>query len=194
MAKVTRPCSLCEAVYEGDSRSRYCSPECKQESARRRAAAWYVEHRDDPELRRRVKAATARHYERTKADPDEWAKKLARTAAWRMLNPDLMRTSNREWCAANRDRKRAKDHRRRARLLDAYVADVDPAVIWKRDKGICGICHEPIDPSLPWSDKMCRTLDHIVPLAKGGTHEPSNVQLAHAVCNSRKCDRLDVAA
>jgi 5-methylcytosine-specific restriction endonuclease McrA len=29
-------------------------------------------------------------------------------------------------------------------------------------------------------------LDHIVPLARGGTHEPRNVQVSHARCNNRK--------
>jgi 5-methylcytosine-specific restriction endonuclease McrA len=29
-------------------------------------------------------------------------------------------------------------------------------------------------------------LDHIVPLSRGGTHEPSNVQLAHYGCNSKR--------
>jgi 5-methylcytosine-specific restriction endonuclease McrA len=33
-------------------------------------------------------------------------------------------------------------------------------------------------------------MDHIVPFAAGGTHEPANVQLAHRVCNSRKGARL----
>jgi 5-methylcytosine-specific restriction endonuclease McrA len=43
---------------------------------------------------------------------------------------------------------------------------------------------------------MTLTLDHVVPLAKGGTHEPANTQIAHAVCNSRKNDSIvgDIAA
>lgn len=34
------------------------------------------------------------------------------------------------------------------------------------------------------------TLDHIIPLSKGGTHTWDNVQLAHMSCNAGKCDRL----
>ena len=33
------------------------------------------------------------------------------------------------------------------------------------------------------------TVDHIVPLSKGGTHTWNNVQLAHMACNSGKCDK-----
>jgi 5-methylcytosine-specific restriction endonuclease McrA len=35
-------------------------------------------------------------------------------------------------------------------------------------------------------DPMSPSLDHILPLSKGGTHEPRNVQLAHLGCNVRK--------
>lgn len=71
------------------------------------------------------------------------------------------------------------ENRRRARLLDAFVAPVDPAAIRARDRGLCGICgiHVALED---------QSLDHVIPLAAGGTHEPSNVQLAHRVCNSRK--------
>jgi 5-methylcytosine-specific restriction endonuclease McrA len=73
--------------------------------------------------------------------------------------------------------------------LGAFVADVDPTEVWIRDEGIRHICEVAIDPDLPWPHKFSKTLDHVVPLAKGGTHQPENVRLAHAVCNSRKNDR-----
>lgn len=68
--------------------------------------------------------------------------------------------------------------RRRARLLEAYVADVDYDEILIRDAGICGICGEQIFEN--------PEIDHIVPLAADGTHEPDNCQLAHLACNRRK--------
>jgi 5-methylcytosine-specific restriction endonuclease McrA len=37
---------------------------------------------------------------------------------------------------------------------------------------------------------MAPTIDHIVPLSKGGTHEPINCRTAHFLCNSTKGDRL----
>jgi 5-methylcytosine-specific restriction endonuclease McrA len=33
------------------------------------------------------------------------------------------------------------------------------------------------------------TVDHIIPLARGGSHTWDNVQLAHHLCNSLKGDR-----
>jgi 5-methylcytosine-specific restriction endonuclease McrA len=37
---------------------------------------------------------------------------------------------------------------------------------------------------------MAATLDHIVPLAKGGLHVMENVACAHHACNSDKSDRM----
>lgn len=79
------------------------------------------------------------------------------------------------------------ENRRRARKLAQFVAAVDPADVYERAGGLCGICGEPVADSE-------RSLDHIIPLALGGTHEPVNVQLAHRVCNSRKGARLRLAA
>lgn len=159
-----------------------------------RALAYYAEHKHDPKLRERVARATKAHYGRVKADPDALAARRAATARWRIANPEATTEQYRRWRIKNSDAVRAKVQRRRARLLEAFVEDVDPAAIWLRDGGTCGICCQPIDPLLPWPHRMSKTLDHVIPLAKGGTHEPANVQLAHAVCNSRKNDRLEDVA
>ena len=56
---------------------------------------------------------------------------------------------------------------------------------------VCGICGQPVDMSLKWPDPMSKTIDHIIPVAKGG--HPSaieNLQLAHFKCNRLKSDKL----
>ncbi|RVW06740.1 HNH endonuclease [Rhodococcus spongiicola] len=61
-----------------------------------------------------------------------------------------------------------------------------------RDGAICGICGGDVDMSLSRKDDgaMCPSVDHIVPRSLGGSHDPSNLQLAHMVCNMRKSDRV----
>lgn len=63
----------------------------------------------------------------------------------------------------------------------------------KRDNGICKICGKPTNESDITNGHIGRlypTLDHIIPISKGGTHTWDNVQLAHMSCNAGKCDRL----
>lgn len=55
-----------------------------------------------------------------------------------------------------------------------------------RDGWGCRLCGKKIDNSLDSNDAMAATIDHIIPLTKGGEHAWSNVQLAHRSCNSSK--------
>ncbi|MGC5078475.1 HNH endonuclease [Agrococcus sp. DT81.2] len=63
--------------------------------------------------------------------------------------------------------------------------------IFKRDGHMCMLCWCPLDMEATYPDPKSPTIDHIVPLAKGGSHTPENVQAACARCNVRKSDRLD---
>lgn len=47
----------------------------------------------------------------------------------------------------------------------------------------CAVC------GLPMTDGD-KTLDHIIPLSKGGSNTAANLQLAHGACNTRKGNRL----
>lgn len=55
---------------------------------------------------------------------------------------------------------------------------------------VCYLCTEAIDLDAPRTSRMGATVDHIVPLAKGGTDDFENLQLAHWICNNRKSDKL----
>ena len=56
---------------------------------------------------------------------------------------------------------------------------------------ICGICGKPVDFSLKYPHPMSATVDHIVPIAKGGhPSDISNLQLAHFQCNRLKSDKV----
>jgi 5-methylcytosine-specific restriction endonuclease McrA len=51
----------------------------------------------------------------------------------------------------------------------------------------CAICHRPLDFSAPPRSRWSATVDHIVPLARGG--EPfalSNLRATHFGCNAAK--------
>lgn len=142
------------------------------DKARASARRW---QRANPEkMRAAVRRYTQRYPEQVRA----------RGKAWREANPEKRRQRWRDWCARNPERLRELLARRRARRRGAFVENVDPREIYERDKGLCGICHRHVA-----SKKM--SLDHIVPLSRGGEHSRRNVQLAHLRCNeSRGAGRL----
>lgn len=56
---------------------------------------------------------------------------------------------------------------------------------------ICGICGKPVDFSYKYPHPLSPTVDHIVPIAKGGhPSDIDNLQLAHRCCNREKSDKL----
>ena len=58
-------------------------------------------------------------------------------------------------------------------------------------QSVCGICGKPVDFSLRFPHPLSPTVDHIVPVSKGGhPSDIDNLQLAHWTCNRQKSDKL----
>ncbi|KRB45009.1 HNH endonuclease [Terrabacter sp. Root181] len=83
----------------------------------------------------------------------------------------------------------AGEHRAQAnghRYREAKARFVRRAEPW------CGVCGAEVDKALKWPDPDSPSVDHIIPLAKGGdAMDTSGWQLAHLHCNRAKSDRLD---
>lgn len=107
----------------------------------------------------------------------------ASKSAWAEKNYERLReaanAANARYKAAYPDRRREHDLRRRARKRGAVVMPADLIAIWESQEGLCALCATPIDRSLAWPDPMSPSVDHIVPLALGGEHAPSNLQWTH---------------
>lgn len=77
-------------------------------------------------------------------------------------------------------------NKRRARMRAAFVEAFDRAEIFERDGWVCQLCMEPTDRSAEWPDQRMASLDHIIPISRGGEHSRANAQTSHLGCNVRK--------
>jgi 5-methylcytosine-specific restriction endonuclease McrA len=55
---------------------------------------------------------------------------------------------------------------------------------------VCWLCGYDIDLTLDARDRMSATVDHVIPLDRGGSEcDPANLRPAHRACNSSKGNR-----
>ena len=91
---------------------------------------------------------------------------------------------------AEKEKKRASalkgSHTRRARMNNAFVEVVDQIKVFNRDKWICQLCGYSVSKLRDRNLVDIASLDHIIPISKGGEHSYANTQLAHLSCNLRK--------
>lgn len=78
-----------------------------------------------------------------------------------------------------------KSHARRA--LGPKVLSVNQ--IAERDGCRCHICHRKVDLKLSGQAKWGPTIEHIVPVSRGGTNDHGNLALAHRYCNTARGNR-----
>lgn len=64
----------------------------------------------------------------------------------------------------------------------------------RRGQPGCHICGQPIDYTAPHLDPGEFTVDHIIPLNKGGADILENKAAAHRACNRAKSDKLEFIA
>lgn len=64
---------------------------------------------------------------------------------------------------------------------------------WLRSQGNpCHICGQAIDYSLPSTNPMSFSVDHVIPIARGGEEfSKGNIKAAHKICNMKKNSKLD---
>ena len=89
-------------------------------------------------------------------------------------------------CAAIDDRVVRPNSHRRFRNLRRLILSEEDA---------CHLCGQRVDKELQWPHPMCPVIDHVVPLARGGSKlERTNLRLAHNRCNRKKGARRGLPA
>jgi 5-methylcytosine-specific restriction endonuclease McrA len=107
------------------------------------------------------------------------AKRLACNDKWLAQHPGYMF----RWYKNHPGKRTEYSRTTRASRRNAFAEHVDLDLVAARDHWRCGICGLSIR-------KGEESLDHIIPVSRGGKHEYSNVQLAHTVCNLWKGARI----
>jgi hypothetical protein len=185
----------------------------KTERKRRRTPEYRERDRARLEQRRRARGVPARATPTEKAAQRRTAKhqratlKLIRAAAGKRgsrtwiagpcesCGEAFVRSTNctccSKLCRRRVDRRKRRDaygnHRERARHYGVPYEPVNKRTIFKRDGYRCQLCG--LKTRGEWPNPKAPTLDHIVPMVHRGPHVASNLQCAHAECNSLKGER-----
>jgi 5-methylcytosine-specific restriction endonuclease McrA len=131
----------------------------KTPEGRAKERAYYAQRVQNPAFLERQRAASRASYERHKA------KRIAGRMRWRHEHPQEAREQLRRYQAARRHA--------------VTTERVDPFAVYERDRGICQICHRHVN-------RADFSLDHIVPISRGGMHVMTNLQTSHRLCNIKR--------
>ena len=96
--------------------------------------------------------------------------------------------------ASRKKHKRSETHRRRARRAGVEYEPFNPLAIFERDGWLCGICKAEVDRALSYPHPMSVSLDHVLPISRGGGHTRDNAQCAHLRCNVEKGASVETAS
>ncbi|MCC6361860.1 MAG: HNH endonuclease [Phycisphaerales bacterium] len=212
-------CSKCgqdkpasEFYFNGDKIRKPCKQCCRNRSKKRRAErheyylererVWRENNRD------RKRATQKRYYERHKEQI------LEKLAEYRRVFHERRLETQRKYRERHRDRDReskkryARTHRERVKETKrkyyaknkwrykgmvaqrsakirgggGRVTGHDIQQQYQRQKGCCYWCGEKVGNLFH--------ADHVIPLSRGGAHDPSNIVIACPTCNLRKWNRL----
>jgi 5-methylcytosine-specific restriction endonuclease McrA len=193
-------CLVCR--YEIEKRWRVTNPDSFRAKLRRQAARYRSEN---PErIRRNRKKWELNNPDKVKERIDRWRKAnpervRQKEKRWRDKNPEKISKKNRdyktanaerlkplniarvmEWRKENPEKVRAATHKRRARKKNASGSHTGEQLIdlLKRQGHKCAGCFTSI--------KTKRHLDHVIPLARGGSNDISNLQWLCQPCNNSK--------
>lgn len=141
-------------------------PDLAKANSRTRAKQWRDENPE--EARRRVRASSKKHA----------AARKARNRARYLANKERLAEKQREYHRKHPEKLSVAKGRRRARMAQAPGSGVSASAWRARMNEFGGKCAYCLGDAT--------TMDHVVPLAGGGSHDIENVVPACKTCNSRK--------
>ena len=177
------------------SRARFCSSECRQtwyDREVRGTRSWeeYLKELERQKEERQIRLEEKREQQLSNLKCIECGGIFKGTSLHQKLcSAECRRVRRNKQLRISKDKRINDDNN-----IDK---DISLETLHKRDKGICYICGGKCDfkdykkingyftagPTYP-------SIDHLIPIARGGMHAWDNVKLAHHHCNSMKSDIL----
>ena len=169
---------FCKAKSNKDGLNYWCKT-----CANAHRAEW---NKANPEKAKECTSAwVAKNYERKNASRKAWnnanpERIKAKRAIYRKEHSSKIKETKDAWHAANPGAAKIHNQNRRARQRNSggQLSSGLSKRLFKLQKGKCACC------GLPLGEKY--HMDHIMPLALGGTNTDDNIQLLRSICNSEK--------
>ena len=181
----TAVCSTCGRTFtvERDRKGMYCSRECQHKSME--IVANY-----------QTRAKLSTDYKRQYNDAVKWMMRMGRKLQYEQACIKRCEVcgvmfnalqANGKYCSQT-CWNRHDNARRDKRIYRNGKPDLSISLtkLYMRDGGVCQLCGKEIDFDCDCNSDDYPSIDHIVPIAHGGVHEWSNVQLACRGCNWKK--------
>lgn len=178
-------CRTCLA--EASRRYRRENPDRVRATEARRYVRRAIPARADAKRRYEADPEAARDKARRYYESEDREARNAVRKAWRDAHPDKQARYTEDYRRRNPLAATAMRSNRRARIGGQRVTISELKSIWTGD---CALCGSPIDTGAAFPAPLSKSIDHIIPLAKGGAHEVTNLQWVHFLCNCLKGDRL----
>jgi 5-methylcytosine-specific restriction endonuclease McrA len=172
--KLDLTCQNCQVVFESSFERRFCSQPCRLEKTQ-------IEQKARRDKLRRKDVDSDGYITK----PCGWCKE-PRTYEYRQGGHNAFHPN----CTieARRARYRIKTVKRHSLIRKPSRLAADEVV--RTYGNSCAVCSETIDLTLQRTSKMGLTVDHWIPLSKGGSDDMSNLRPAHWICNRRKSNSL----
>jgi len=171
--KVNKTCLWCSEIYVTNlEKSKFCSAKCRN--------AFY----SNKQLRA--------NRDKNDANPRRFDFHCNRCGLLVVSNVKVTKGKYGRFCrncalVRRRERYRVKTAKRQ-KILNPIRISAD--IIIERDGNICHLCDVEIDLSLARNSRFGATIDHVVPVSKGGADTLENMRLAHWICNIKKGNRV----
>jgi 5-methylcytosine-specific restriction endonuclease McrA len=95
-------------------------------------------------------------------------------------NKDALYARSKKWAQANPEKINNKYNRRRSRIANAETFEIRESFLFRLYASACVAC----------GSRNKITMDHVVPISRGGRHSEGNLQPLCLSCNSGKCNKL----